>query len=57
MLDFYIGFFFFFSFNHTLVTVILKVYISIKELNKDAPLISFVLESDISNCCPICFQL
>lgn len=37
--------------------VILRVYISIKELIKDAPLITFVLVSDIANCCPICFQL
>lgn len=37
--------------------VILRVYICIKELIKDAPLISFVLVSDIANCCPVCIQL
>lgn len=39
------------------MTVILKVSISIKELLKDAPFISFVFESDTASCCSICFQL
>lgn len=39
------------------MTVILKAYISIKELTKDAPFNSFALESDTASCCPTCFQL